>query len=415
LHTALPGIDTLVASLALAAGTVIFIRRAVSPSMRSLPEGFARYYTAARWMLWGKDFRWLYLWERFREKARLFGVPEPAEGFADNQPTTALIVAPVAWLRPHAARALWTWANVALYLVAVHVLLEAVEVRDFLPRCLLWTLALVWSPTHDAFRRGEPGVMLFALSAAALTCLTQGRLWLGGGYLGLGLLLKPHAWLLLAAVAIRGQWHTVFGAVAASVVVAVATLPLIRPGTWARFLGREAPATLLGGADPSARFQGIASAVGNLFTYDPIRSPVPWLRAPALAAGLQALLVAFTLVFGLGIAGRSQPQLSDPMAFGAAILAGLIVSPRAAEHHFVAALLPTLALLGRYLGGAGSGWIAWILIVAVALLAAPTAEPNEAKPRRGIGKLAQYPRLLGAIGLFVMCALAPMYHPAVWG
>ena len=415
MHSVLPGTDGIIAAVALAIATVVFIRRAVDPGLRTMPEAFVRYYTAARWLLWGRDFRNVYQGEAFLERVRLFGLREPSEGFAGDAPTTALLVAPLAWLPPHTARRLWTLGNIAAYLVAVHILLGVLGADEFLARCLLWSLALVWSPTHEAFRRGEASVLVFSLHVVALMHLTQGHLWLAGGYLGLALLVKPYALPLLPVVALRGQLRTLYGALAALAGLIAVTLPLTGLGAWGQWLGHQAPAALSAGFLPGPQYQGLGSAIGNAFTYDPVMSPHPWVISPGLAVGLQALVTVFTLVLGLGVASRRRPQLSDPMAFGTATVAALIASPRAEEPHFTLALIPTLALLARYLGGAGAPWVSWTMVIAAALLAAPFGPLLPTEHRRGLAKLTQYPRLLGCIGLFVMSILAPMFRPEVWG
>jgi hypothetical protein len=415
LHSALPGTDALIGAVALAIATVVFIRRAVDPGLRTMPEAFVRHYAAARWLLWGRDFRNVYQGESFGERVRRFGLREPSEGFAGEAPTAALLLAPLAWLSPETARRLWTVANVAAYLIGVHVLLGVLGADEFLARCLLWSLALVWSPTHEAFRRGEASVLIFALHVMALMHITEGHLWLAGGYLGLALLVKPYSLPLLPVVAFRGQLQALYGALAALVGLTAVTLPLTGLGSWAQYVGHQAPAALSAGFLPGPQYQGLGSAIGNAFSYDPVLSPHPWVASPVLAVGLQSLLTVFVLVVGLGVAARRRPQLSDPMAFGTATVAALIASPRAQEPHFAMALMPTLALLARYLGGVGTPWISWTLIASAALLAAPLGPSLPVEHRRGLAKLTQYPRLLGCIGILVMCILAPMFKPEVWG
>ena len=415
MHSVFPGTDAIIGAAALAIATVVFIRRAVDPGLRTMPEAFVRYYTAARWLLWGRDFRNVYQGESFLERVKLFGLREPSVGFAGDAPTTALLVAPLAWLSPHTARRLWTLGNVAAYLTAVHVLLGVLGTNEFLARCLLWSLALVWSPTHEAFRRGDAAVLIFALNVMALMHLTRGHMWLAGGYLGLALLLKQYSLPLLPVIGLRGQLRALYGALAALAGLVVVTLPWTGLGAWGQWLGHQAPAALSAGFLPGPQYQGLGSAIGNAFTYDPVMSPHPWVASPGLAVGLQSLLTVFVLVLGLGAASRRRPQLSDPMAFATATVASLIASPRAEETHFTLALMPTLALLGRYLGGAGEPWISWTLIISAALLAAPFGSALPTEHRRGLAKLTQYPRLLGCIGLFVMCILAPLFRPEVWG
>src|SRR5437660_874556 len=98
----------------------LFVWYTVLPAVPAQTYAFSAYYTSARLTLKGQAGpRFCDQW--FFEQERALGFGKAADRFCPNLPTTALLMAPVAWLPPAWARLAWIVCDLAM-LAAICVL-----------------------------------------------------------------------------------------------------------------------------------------------------------------------------------------------------------------------------------------------------------------------------------------------------
>src|SRR6202042_769991 len=91
-------------SLACVAVLTAYLKVLVPAALRPETGGFSAYYTAARLLLEGADISRVYDDAWFQSKIEAFGLRHVRDIFNVQPPTMTLLLVPVAWLPPLAAR-----------------------------------------------------------------------------------------------------------------------------------------------------------------------------------------------------------------------------------------------------------------------------------------------------------------------
>lgn len=417
---------SVVALLATAILSALFLWRTVLPAARADSYAFSAYYTAARLALRGEagarlcDAGW------FFAQQRALGFGERADFFCPNPPTTALLLAPVAWLPPRPARIAWIALDVLMALAAVWVGLRGAahnqELRTKNPTQASmdgsWFLVLgsvvlglaLFKPLHADMHAGQVYTLLALLYALWLAGYLSGRDWLCGLALALLALAKLAGWPLWLLLLAGRRWRALGWAAGAGLALGLLTLPLFGLDFWLLYLLRQAPAISSDPLYAAPAFQTLASLLGQLFAYDAQWSPAPLLDAPGLARGLWWLLAALLLLATLRLARRA------PAHAGLAALCLVVPLQPAGEEYHYALLLPVLAALVQSLSESRQSAVgsqesadrlltadcrlpAALLGFALALLAAPAYFLAGSWAGWPWAPLA-YPRLYGALLLW---------------
>lgn len=403
--------------LALAA----FVVHDVVPAARH-PDtvGFVAYYTESRVLLESPrdlprvyDERWL---QARIDRTFERHVPDLIQA---QPPGMSLLMLPVAWMPPRAARVSWTLLSVACWLASLVLLARALGIerrlREWPGVAALAGLALVslfYRPLADNLRQGQAyAVLLLLLSTFYRLWLRPGaarRRWLAGVPLGVMLAVKSAAIWPLALLAVGRRWRPLGGAALGVALIALPPWPLLGWEMWRSYL--RGFAWIAG--EPSLHvtaYQTVNSLAGHLFVYDARFNPAPVAHLPALARALTAVVTAAAF----GLSARAPRALRDDQRFGARVLTlamgtALIVSllPLAEGHHYLL-VFPSIACAWWWL------WTSWpwlasgprrrravALALACALLCVPRSFFHAAHVQRGWLALLAYPRLYGAFGLW---------------
>jgi hypothetical protein len=381
----------------------------VWPALGAIRNDFPIYYVAARAVLDGRDTDRIYertFWER--ESART-GLPTVGT-FQPFPPGNALVVLPVAWLPPAAAKLAWS-TLLALALAASLLVLARV-----LPGTSPWLLALALlvqtASIRNAIAFGQPYPILLLLLCGALLAFARGRDLVAGALLAPVATLKLYGLPLLGAAAVARRWRVLLGAAGAVVALTALSLVALGPRAHAVYLREMLGPSLEGRVlDPYYPTWGSpASLARRVFQYEPDFNPHPALDAPRLAAACgrgASIAIAVFAVAGAVLLLRSG---EERRAWAALVLGGLAASPLPATYHFVLLTLPAAVLLDRERSP-----VARVGVLALTAYAASTLPHVLALRAEGWWSLAAATRLHTLLALLGV-ALRPVSWrvPAAW-
>ncbi|MET0555511.1 MAG: glycosyltransferase 87 family protein [Vicinamibacteria bacterium] len=382
----------------------------VWPALGAIRNDFPIYYVAARAVLDGRDTDRIYertFWER--ESARV-GLPTVGT-FQPFPPANALVVLPVAWLPPVAAKLVWS--SLLMAALAASLLVLARVLRGTSPWLLALALLVQTASVRNAIAFGQPYPLLLLLLALALLAWTRGR------DLAAGLLIAPVVAVKLygapfvpAATLVRRR-GVLRGAVLGIAVLTGLSLWALGPRVHATYFREMLVPSLEGRVlDPYHPAWGSPQSLARrLFRHEPDFNPRPAMDAPRLAAAsgrggavgiVVAAVAAAVLLFRRGQDGR---------AWAAVVLGGLAASPMPSTYHLVLLTLPAAVLLAHEKRPATR-----VAVLALTAYAASTLPHVLAFRAYGWGSLAGGTRLYALIALLAIVVRPAGFRlPLAWG
>jgi alpha-1,2-mannosyltransferase len=317
--------------------------------------------------------------------ARAFGGRESLHALflPPNPPSLAMLLAPLGWLDQGSARLTLTAAGLVVLFASLAVLVRRVPLEGVLAPGFV-CLAVLSRPVRTNFAEGQVYVLLLGLAVCAWRAWETRREAALGAVLGLAAAFKlafPGVWLL--ALVLRRFRALAWAAGTLAGIEAITFL--VKPGvSWRPWL-EGFPHYDFDLTTPY--FQAPFGLAGRL-----LRLALPAARVPAAAACLAAAAsIAAVCVI---VRCRRSPR----HAFGAAVLASLVVSPYSSTYHYVPALVPIAFLLapGRARESAIS---ALFLAVGIALV---VAAPDWSGRFSDWRMVLEYPLLIGTWILLVL-------------
>jgi len=407
-HQAVPAASAVLRAL-VAALAAAHLALSVAPSLGVIRNDFPIYYTAARAVLDGRETDRIYertFWER--ESART-GLPTVGT-FQPFPPANALVVLPVAWLPPAAAKLVWS-ALLAIALAA-SLLVLARALPDASPWLLALALLVQTASIRNALAFGQPYPLLLLLLSGALLAWTRGRDLLAGLLVAPVAAVKLYGLPFLAAAAVVRRRRVLMGACAGVVALTALSLSALGPRAHATYLREMLGPSLEGRVlDPYYPTWGSPQSLARrLFQHEPDFNPRPAIDAPRLAAAAGRGVAVGLAVFAVAGAVLLFRGAQDRRAFAALILGGLAASPLPATYHFVLLALPAAVLLAREHRAAVRG-----VVLALTAYAASTLPHALAFRAQGWGSLAGGTRLYALVGLLVIAMRPAGFRiPLAW-
>jgi glycosyl transferase family 87/WD40 repeat protein len=408
-HRAVPAVSTALRAL-VAALAAAHLALSVAPSLGVIRNDFPIYYTAARAALDGRETDRIYertFWER--ESART-GLPTVGS-FQPFPPANALVVLPVAWLPPAAAKLAWS-ALLAVALAASLLVLARV-LPDASPWLLALALLVQTASIRNALAFGQPYPLLLLLLSGALLAWTRGRDLVAGVLIAPVVAVKLYGAPFVPAATLVRRRGVLLGAAAGVAVLTGMSLAALGPRAHLTYLREMLVPSLEGRVlDPYHPAWGSPQSLARrLFEHEPDFNPRPALEAPRLAAACGRGGAAGSVVGAVAAAVLLFRRGDDRRAWASVVLGGLAASPMPATYHLVLSTLPAAVLLA---GERRTPTRAAVL--ALTAFAASTLPHVTAFRAHGWGSLAGGTRLYALLALLAI-ALRPAGFrlPLTWG
>lgn len=350
-------------------------------SAGSITHGFVSYYTASRLLVSGELGAQAYDDAWFGAAVQRLTGSSVREIFIPNPPTMALMASPLVGLDAQAARAVWLFASLAVFVAGVAGLVRYRTRRGRDVPVPLLLLMLLAPAVFANLRIGQGYLVVFALFATTTLLLLESRDRFAGVCLGMLLALKTSGLALVVMLVVRRRWSAVAAAAITAIALALAITPWIDNSMWLAYpshvrayVGRPASSV--------AAYQTTLGLFRRLCVADPQWNPSPAASCASIAFVMPMLLTGGATLLTAILAVRS-PR-GEPWLAAAATLSVLTL-PAVAEPHFVLMAIPLVLLRLRPLEFAA---IAALLIVPLEI----TAE----RFTSGWWTLLAYPRLYAA-------------------
>lgn len=373
----------------------IFFLNHVISNLTKPTQGFASYYTASRLFLNGENVNHFYNDDWFSSRVQNY-VPGIYEVYLVNMPTAVFLILPVAGFNYETSRLIWLFFNL-LFLIAVIILL--LKKFNFDNEWFSVTLIffLTFQPLYVNISYAQVYIFIFCLLALIWVAYQSGYEKTLGVLLGLIFMIKTAGFFLWILLAIQKKWKSLLWIFITITISFLITLPFLGIDSWLAYINKlqnySGSRTLAVTA-----YQTVYGFFHHLFVFDEYWNPSSLLNLP-LAAGLLTIFFSLLMLF-ISIIGAARFRKSE-LAFGSFIIIGTILNPASIDYHFVLLLIPILILFKIILENPSkSKWVLFIIsFVLIALKLPYTSE----KITKGILALFAYPKLYGAIGLWILC------------
>lgn len=270
-----------------------------------------------------------------------------------HPPTAGAIFAPLAWLGYRQAAVAWLAFQVASLVLSTYLLARSFGQRPSGPRLLGYCLlGLAWFPVQADLFWGNFNLVLLAPLCGIWFAVRHRRPYLAGGLLGLELLIKPVAWPVFLAFALRRDWRA-SGATVGIVGLGYAVVGwLVGYFRLVRYFTRVLPevSAYYAAANPNTSLSNIgwrlfAGATNPIFTGDlrPIADPIV---ASPVAASVLAVALPLAATAACALIVSRWPAIEWRLAL--TVCLSVVVNPISWEHYEVLLIVP-LAFLGWWL------------------------------------------------------------------
>ena len=378
----------------------VFVLRTVLPATQRNTYAFSVYYTSARLVLQNEaDSRLCSEW--FFEKQRALGLR--ADTFCGaGPPTMALVLAPVAWLRPDIARVVWVAFDLVILalmsflawrIARIYNWLTNEDIGLFVPGAFI--LVAVFQPVAAELWAGQIHLFLAALYAIWLYGYVTRHDWICGialAGLALAKLAAAPIWLLMLVTG-RGRALLIAGAIMLTVLAV--TMPVFTLRFWmidlqTMFMAASQPQS----AVPAA--QTILSLLRQVFDYNKIWTPRPLVDIPWLVSPLYVMSGATLLAITLWL-GRKDNGIHAAMA---ALCICVPIQPAGEQYHYALLFTVLLVALVAMRKQENSVFSSICLFVALLLFMLPSYFLRTEVFNTFPISLLAYPRLYGALILW---------------
>lgn len=335
----------------LAVAAMYFGGRALPRAWRHLNTDFPNYYVTARLLREGYNTSRIYEWIWLQRQKDHMGIrrgDQPVVGFVPHTPFSALVMWPLTFWPPLAAKHIWIVFNLML-LAAVAVLLRSLTQ-------LPWRrLALIIGLSYPLLRNLEYGqyyLVLLFLITSALSLHVRGRSFTAGTLLGVAAGLKIFPGFFLLYFARKRDAKAALGLIAGAVTTVVASVWTFGLELHRTYLTQVLPWALRGDAmNPySLGLPSLSSLLHRLLLFEADWNPHPLVNAPVVFSILLPLLQTAVLVPAVYLTiPRNRHPEQIQLEWSAFVVALLAISTLPASYHFTLLILPAATLAALFI------------------------------------------------------------------
>jgi hypothetical protein len=373
----------------------IFFLNHVISNLTKPTQGFASYYTASRLFLNGENPSRFYNDDWFSSKVLNY-VPGVYEVYLVNMPTTVFLTLPVAGFNYETSRIIWLFFNLLFLSVIITIIIKKYNFNNiWLPLVLI--LFLTFQPLYVNISYAQVYIFIFCLLALIWFAYQSRYDKTLGVLLGLIFMIKTAGFFLWILLVIQKKWKSlswIFITVAISFLI---TLPFLGIDSWFAYINKlqnySESRTLVVTA-----YQTVSGFFHHFFMFDEYWNPYPLTNLP-LAAKLLTILFSLLLMI-ITIISAIRFKKSE-LAFGSFIIIGTILNPASIDYHFVLLLIPIIILFKSILENPLKNKL--LLFIFSFILIALNFPYTSEKVTKGVAALFAYPKLYGAIGLWILC------------
>ncbi len=368
-----------------------FIGTAVVPAWRHLNSDFPNYYLIARLYREGYALDRVYDWTWLQREKDHKAIDQGLVGFVPSTLPSAIVVEPLTFLPPLAAKRCWIIAN-GIFLILTGLLLTRMTALSGRRVAIIISLAFV--ALRSNFLLGQMHLLVLLLLTCAAWLFFRRWHFLSGFTLALAAALKVYPALFLLFFILKRRWRAASGLVVGLLGSALVSLYLFGFDACLVY-GREVlPAALRGETiDPyNVAWGSLTTLLRRLFIFEPELNPVPVAHLPWLYAFLQPAIHSLVLVlFMWAIGSPRDGELQEKRDWAVYLFLLLFLSSQPAGYHFVALILSAALIVNEMVVRNKEQWARALLVIYALICTATFRLPSAAA--NGWYTLAFFPRL----------------------
>jgi hypothetical protein len=243
---------------------------------------------------------------------------------------------------------------------------------------------------------GQVYIFIFCLLVLAWFAYKSGSEKLLGIIIGLVFILKTAGIFLLLLLALKKKWKSLVWVSFTAIFLFAATLPIFGLDPWFAYFNKvldySSSATL-----SVTAYQTVHSFFHHFFVFDAQWNPEPLIDLPLIGKSLTIVFSIIILV--ITIISTYNSKKSD-LAFGAFIIAGIILNPASIDYHYMLMLIPIFILVDWLRKNPSTTiWTLFLICFASIAISLPYISP---KITGGIWAVFAYPKLYGALGIWFL-------------
>jgi hypothetical protein len=272
-----------------------------------------------------------------------------------HPPTSVLLALPLAGLPYPQAFFVWNVASLAALALSLWLIARQLAIR-----CSAWSvlpaiaLLLICNPLQQQINQGQLNLFLLLLLTGAWAAHRSRRSVLAGVLLGTATAVKLFPGFLFGYFIVRGRWRSVAIGLLAEAGWTALTVAVLGLDSYRSYVHHVLPQVerfwdwWLNASLTGFWFRLFDGASGHV---------VPLLRAPGLARVAVLASDVLLVLLLMAVIAKARTRAQRDQAFGATMIAMLLVSPVTWDHYLLLLALP-LVLLWRSLPGTGvARWV----------------------------------------------------------
>lgn len=284
-----------------------------------------------------------------------------------HPPSSVLLALPFGKLDYAVAFLLWNELSLIIFGVSIWLVLRELKINVSLRTFLLILVLLalchpLWSHVHQ----GQLSIPVAILVTLCWLLDRSDRPWLAGVALGVAIAVKLFPGFLILPFALRRRWAAVISGLSCFVLVTVLTVAILGVDTYWNYVCDVLPT--IGRYSGACHNLSLCGVWNKLLVPEPHWMPVIFAsntRHPFAAFCGNAVTVGIVVLLVSLLVLRAKDDID--LAFGASIVAMLLVSPITWDHYLILLVLP-IALLWQRLPRSGIAWPMFLFGVFVCCL-----------------------------------------------
>lgn len=312
-----------------------------------MQSDFPNYYTSSRLLVEGIEMNRIYDNHWFAEQLTEHGFDQPGK-FTPFPPPTALLMIPLTPFDPLTAKRIWLLMNVLLLIPTVCFIRKiSGESRRF-----SWLLILVTGlGLANNFFLGQVYLLLLLALFTGYHLIMAKREYAGAGIWGIAAAIKLIPVIFLLPFIIQKKWKPLAGFMAGFVAIHLLTILVTGREVYATYLSvlaHHLNGSIEGQSAFAYQFQSWNALLRNLFVYDAVQNPHPWINLALLFQIGRLLIYAVVIAMAAKLIHdfRNHGDSAE-MVMSITGIAVFELLPASATYHFILLLFPFLFLFRK--------------------------------------------------------------------
>ncbi len=336
--------ENIVYALIFAILSGLFIYLAFIPSLNKVNTDFPNYYVSSNMYLDGKDLKTAYDNVEFNRQLLFYGVNDQIVSFVPYPPLTALLMLPIARLKPIDAKLAWNIFNLLLLASCIFIL-GKISGINYLKCGMIFFLSGFALANNFMFGQVYLLVLIFLL--LSMYFMQQGKDILSALFIALSIVLKFYTIFFIFLFIFKKRYKLLVYTIVFSILIYIPVIIFTGFDLNLFYFTKIMPRLGDGwvGAVYAAEYQSFISLLHRWFNYEPMLNPNPFIQSALAFYALKYVYIFSILTLAISVIKPDGKNLKLELSLFC--ITCLLLLPLNASYQFVV-LIPASAILFKY-------------------------------------------------------------------